>query len=44
MTSHAVIDNVHEAFGEMHPDLIHSNLSAKTKLGCASASPRTERQ
>jgi uncharacterized membrane protein len=29
MTNDAVIDKVHEAFAEMHPELIHSNLSAE---------------
>ena len=29
MTSHAVIDKVHETFAEMHPEPIHSNLSAE---------------
>jgi uncharacterized membrane protein len=29
LTSDAVIDKVREAFGEMHPELIHSNLSAE---------------
>ena len=29
LTSDAVIDKVHEAFGEMHPELIRSNLSAE---------------
>jgi len=29
MTNDAVIDKVHETFGEMHPELIHSNLSAE---------------
>ena len=28
ITNNAVIDKVHEAFAEMHPQLIHSNLSA----------------
>jgi uncharacterized membrane protein len=27
MTSDAVIDKVHDAFSDMHPELIHSNLS-----------------
>lgn len=27
MTNDAVIDKVHDAFGELHPEPIHSNLS-----------------
>jgi uncharacterized membrane protein len=27
MTNDAVIDKIHETFDEMHPELIHSNLS-----------------
>lgn len=27
MMSDAVVDKVHDAFGELHPELIHSNLS-----------------
>jgi uncharacterized membrane protein len=29
MTSDAVLDKVHDAFSEMHPELIHSNLSGE---------------